>query len=427
MTLPSSRRDFLKTSAVSAGAAALLAGGVHSAGQDVIKVGLVGCGGRGTGAAGNCLDADQSVRIVAVGDAFEDRAQGAVKRLAGDHKDRVDVGDRIFVGLDAYKKVIANCDLVILATPPGFRPIHIAAAVAAGKNLFTEKPVAVDGPGVKMVLAAYDEAKKKNLAVAAGTQRRHQASYNEMMKRIHDGEIGDIVAGRAYWNQGKLWHRGRDQGMTDVEWQIRNWLYFAWLSGDHIVEQHVHNLDVFNWAIQGHPLRCVGLGGRQVRTAPEFGHIFDHHACDFEYANGIHLLSMCRQQEGTNNSTTGASEAVVGTKATSVSIDHNSWTFSDYKGGKLWSFDKKKDNLPYVQEHADLIRSIREGKPINELKNVAESTLTAIMGRMATYTGQVITWEAALNSTQHLMPDQLTMDMAMPVAPVAMPGQTKFS
>jgi predicted dehydrogenase len=424
MTLPSSRRDFLKTSAVSAGAAALLASGVHAAGQDVVKVGLVGCGGRGRGAAANCLDADQSVKIVAVGDVFADRTKEALKHLA-DYKDRVDVGDRIFTGLDAYKKVIANCDLVILATAPGFRPIHIAAAVAAGKNIFTEKPVAVDGPGIKMVLAAYDEAKKKNLAIAAGTQRRHQTSYNEMMKRIHDGEIGEIVAGRAYWNQGKLWHRGRDQGMTDVEWQIRNWLYFAWLSGDHIVEQHVHNLDVFNWAIQGHPLRCVGLGGRQVRTAPEFGQIFDHHACDFEYANGIHLMSMCRQQEGTNNSTTGASEAVVGTKATSISIDHKSWTFADYKGAKLWTF-AKKDNLPYVQEHADLIRSIREGKPINELKNVAESTLTAIMGRMATYTGQVITWEAALNSAQKLMPDELTMDTPMPVAPVAMPGQTKF-
>jgi myo-inositol 2-dehydrogenase/D-chiro-inositol 1-dehydrogenase len=403
MTTPTSRRDFLKTSAVAAGTAALLAGGVHAAGQDVIRVGLVGCGGRGTGAAGNCLEADPSVRLVAVGDTFEDRANSAVRRLKGEYKERVDVGQRVFIGLNAYKDVIANCDLVILATPPGFRPQHIQAVIAAGKHLFTEKPVAVDGPGIRTVLAAYEEAKKKNLAVVAGTQRRHQNTYNEIMKRIHGGEIGEIVAGRCYWNMGKLWHRDREPGMSDVVWQIRNWLYFTWLSGDHIVEQHVHNLDVINWALQAHPVSCVGLGGRQVRTGPEFGMIFDHHAIDFEYPNGVHVLSMCRQQEGTAGS---VSEAVVGTKATSITADKKTYTFTNYKGEKLLSLSPKQDNQPYVQEHIDLIRSI--------------------MGRMASYTGQNITWDMALNSKEALVPEQLTLDMTLPVAPVPMPGKTKF-
>jgi predicted dehydrogenase len=412
--MSSTRREFLQTSAV-LGGATLLSASAYAAAGDTIKVGLVGCGGRGTGAAGDCLDADPAVKLVAVGDTFQDRADGAIRALKRDHKDRIDVEGRTFIGLDAYEKVIANCDLVILATPPGFRSIMIAAAVAAGKNIFTEKPVAVDGAGVRRCLAAYEEAQKKNLKIVAGTQRRHQTNYLESMKRIHGGDIGDIVAGRCYWNMGKLWHADRKPQMSDLEYQIRNWLYFVWLSGDHICEQHVHNLDVINWALKSHPLSASGMGGRQVRTGPEFGHIFDHHAIDFIYPNDVHIMSMCRQIEGCAGD---VSEAVVGTRG--------SWTSHGYviKGEKAWKAGR--DNEPYKQEHRDLIQAIKEGKQLNELKNVAESSMTAILGRLATYTGKVVTWEQAL-ATSSTMPDKLTWDMSLPVPPVAIPGRTELS
>ena len=265
-TPATSRRDFLKTAAVGTAVAAAnlnLLANVHAAGDDLIKVGLIGCGGRGSGAAEQSIHAAPNVKLVAMGDAFKDRLEGSRRGLLK-FKDKVDVPDsRCFVGLDAYKEVI-NCgvDLVILATPPGFRPLHLQAAVAAGKHIFTEKPVGVDGPGIRTVLAAYEEAKKKNLGIAAGTQRRHQAGYIETVNRLHEGAIGDITAGRCYWNQGGLWHADRQSSWGDLEWQIRNWLYFAYLSGDHICEQHVHNLDVINWALgtnngqNARPVRC---------------------------------------------------------------------------------------------------------------------------------------------------------------------------
>ncbi|MFQ3649107.1 MAG: Gfo/Idh/MocA family oxidoreductase, partial [Gemmataceae bacterium] len=252
-----SRRDFLKTGAV-LGGAALLAQGVHAQGSDTIKVGVIGCGGRGSGAAEDVLRAASGVKITALGDAFEDRAKGLKRRLEGLTKDKsiadkgnsVDIGDRVFVGLDAFKQVIASdVNYVILATPPGFRPLHIEAAINAGKHVFTEKPVAVDGAGVRTVLAAYEKAKEKKLCVAAGTQRRHQAGYIETIKRIHNGEIGEIVGGQCYWMQGILWRVPRQEGWTDLQAQMRNWYNYVWLSGDHIVEQHVHNIDVINWAI----------------------------------------------------------------------------------------------------------------------------------------------------------------------------------
>jgi predicted dehydrogenase len=418
LTDGANRRDFLKTTTVAAGAALAshlsLAPAVHAAGSDVIRVGLVGCGGRGTGAAGQCLKADPHVKLVACGDAFEDRAKGLAGNL-GDVSRQVDLGNRIYVGLDAYKRVIADVDLVLLATPPGFRPLHLAAAVEAGKNIFTEKPVGVDGPGIRKVLKAYEEAKKKGLAIVAGTQRRHQNSYLETMKRIHEGAMGDIVAGRCYWNQGSLWHADKKPGMSDLEWQLRNWLYFTWLSGDHIVEQHVHNLDVMNWAIGAHPEKAVGVGGRQVRTGPEFGHIYDHFGIDYTYPHDVHVLSMCRQIPGTANN---VSEAVVGTRGSCR-------CGRSIKGEKNWTF-QGPENAPYDQEHVDLIKSIRNGKPLNELKQVAESTLTAIMGRLAAYTGQEVRWEVALNSKDDLMPPVLAWNMNLPVPPVAMPGKTKL-
>ena len=419
----SSRRDFIKTSAVATGAAATgwaMYQNVHAQGNsETIRVGLIGCGGRGTGAAEQNLRGDPNCRLVAVADGFRDKAEDCLRRLRaiGQIANKIDVTpERIFVGLDGYRGVIENCDLVVLATPPGFRPQHIQAAVAARKHIFTEKPVAVDGPGIRTCLAAFEQANRNRLSIVAGTQRRYQTGYKESMQRIHEGAIGTITSARAYWNQGGLWHRARTAGMTDVEWQVRNWLYFTWLSGDHIVEQHVHNLDVVNWALgNSHPVRCTGLGGRQTRTAPEFGHIFDHFACDFEYPGGVHVLSMARQQQGTDGN---VSEAVTGTRGT--------WTSGNYTitGDRPWNFPRRNDNQPYQEEHNALYRSIREGRPINDLKNVTESTLTAILGRTACYTGKVVTWEDVLNSEQRLVPERITWDMQLPVPPVAMPGQT---
>lgn len=424
----STRRDFLKASAVASTAA--LAGnlGVHAGGtSQAIRVGLVGCGGRGTGAATDCLHASPDLRLVAIADAFGDRAESCINRLRNTAGigNRVDVpSERIFRGLDGYQRVIENCDLVLLATPPGFRPQHIQAAINARKHLFTEKPVAVDGPGIRTVLAAFEEANRHNLTVVAGTQRRYQTGYLEAMRRIHGGDIGQIVAGRCYWNQGSLWSRAREANWSDVEWQIRNWLYFSWLSGDHVCEQHVHNLDVINWALgNSHPVRAVGLGGRQVRTSPEHGHIFDHHAVDLEYPNDVHVMSMCRQIAGCENNIT---EAVVGTRGNaSLSAGGSRYVLT---GERAWTLPRGQDNAPYRAEHVALLESIRGRRErINDLKNVAESTLTAILCRMATYTGRAVTWDQALNSQQSLVPANLTLEMNLPVAPVAMPGQTPLS
>ncbi len=417
----SSRRDFLRssTAALVGGSIATRFGGfpaLHAAGSDAIKVGLIGCGQRGTGAAEDVLKSAQGVKLVAMGDAFKDHLDKSLEYLSK-FGGRVDVPkDRQLVGFGAFEGVLASdVNYVILATPPGFRPWHLQAAVAAGKNVFAEKPVAVDGSGIRAVLQVYEEAKAKGLAIGVGTQRRHQTGYLETMKRIHDGAIGQIVAARGYWNQGPIWVHPKQEGWSDMEWQMRNWYYFTWLCGDHIVEQHVHNLDVANWALGAHPVRAVGMGGRQVRTDPVYGNIYDHFAIDYEYENGCRLMSMCRQIPGCENS---VSEALTGTKGF---CQVNKYTIT---GEKSWRLNGK-DNLPYVQEHADLIASIRSGSPYNELKNVAESTLTAIMGRMAAYTGQTVTWEQALNSEENLMPAKLEWgDLA--VAPVAMPGQTKL-
>ena len=424
MSKDTSRREFLKTSAIAGGALAInLAANAHAQGTDVIKVGLVGCGGRGTGAAEQCLKADPNCRLVAVSDAFRDRADSCLRQLRGNEQVRakIDVpAERVFVGLEGYQRVIAESDLVLLATPPGFRPQHITATINARKHLFTEKPVAVDGPGIRAVLAAFDVANRNNLTVVAGTQRRYQTGYIESMRRIQDGALGTITSARCYWNQGSLWHRAREMGWTDVEWQIRNWLYFTWLSGDHIVEQHVHNLDVVNWALgNSHPTRAVGLGGRQVRTDANFGHIFDHFAIDFEYPNNVRVTSMCRQIAGCENN---ISEAITGTQG--------SWSSGNYAitGERPWSFPRRQDNQPYDAEHVALFESIRGRRNrLNDLRTVAESTLTAIMGRMACYTGQAVTWEQALNSQQAIVPANLTWDARIPMPAVAVPGRTELT
>jgi myo-inositol 2-dehydrogenase/D-chiro-inositol 1-dehydrogenase len=431
------RRDFLKSTAAAAGAAVatqLSLPAVHAAGNDVIKVGLIGCGSRGRGAAENALYAAKGVAIHAIGDVFQFQVDGARGFLNGVSKrenikskgNSVDVEGRCFTGLDAYKQVIdSGVNYVILATTPGFRPIHLQAAVAAGKNIFTEKPVGVDGPGIRKVLEAYEEAQRKGLHIVAGTQRRHQKTYLETMKRIHDGAIGDIVGGRGYWMQGILWEHISDlpkhpEIKTEVEKQIFNWYNYTWLCGDHIVEQHVHNLDVLNWAIGTHPESAVGMGYR-TRTDPNYGHIYDFFAIDYKYPKDVHTLSMCRQISHCKGE---VAEYLVGTKGTCHTDDHNAY---EINGQKLFTRkDWEKHPNPYVQEHTDLIESIRSGKPLNELKQVAESTLTAIMGRMSAYTGKEVTWEKALNSKEDLMPTNLTLDMDLPVAPVAIPGRTKL-
>ncbi|MBY0229888.1 MAG: Gfo/Idh/MocA family oxidoreductase [Gemmataceae bacterium] len=421
-----SRRDFL-TGSTAALAAAAFAGGAYAGGSDAVKVGIIGCGGRGTGAGEDVLRAAKGVTIVAMGDAFKDRLDGSRKHLEKYAREEesvtklgntVDVGERAWHGLDAFEKVIGSAaDYIILATPPGFRPLHIEAVVKAGKNLFTEKPVGVDGPGLRKVFAAYDASKEKKLGIAAGTQRRHQSGYREVMKRIHGGEIGEFAGGACYWNQGILWSVKREKGWTDLQAQMRNWYNYTWLCGDHIVEQHVHNIDVINWAAPMHPKECIGMGYR-TRTNPDFGHIYDFFAVDYIYPNGAHVASLCRQISECYNS---ISEEITGTKGNARTADRSRY---DVNGKRV--FDPRRDNRPYIQEHTDLIESIRKGEPINELKNVAESTLTAIMGRMSAYTGQKITWEQALNSKEVLMPEGLAWDMKLPTPPVAMPGKTPF-
>lgn len=399
----SSRRDFLKTSAAVAATASVLGGAslpkAYAAGDDLLKIALIGCGGRGRGAAAQALKTAGNVKLVAMADAFADQilsAHDAISKEVGDKPDRMAVNvDMQFAGFDGYKKILAlpDIDLVILATPPGFRPQHFEAAVAAGKHVFMEKPVAVDAPGVRKVLEAAAEAKKKKLAVGVGLQRHHQASYIETIKRLQDGEIGEIHTARAYWNMGELWLRARQAGQSELEWQMRNWYYFCWLSGDHIVEQHIHNLDVINWLKGKYPVRAVGMGGRQVRTSKDFGEIFDHHAVEFEYEDGSRMYSQCRQQPGCWNS---VSEHVQGTKGTCDIAD-----FLIKSGTSSWKF-KGKSKDPYQQEHDDLFASIRSGNPINEGEYGALSSMTAIFGRMATYSGKELFWKDAIASNLQL-------------------------
>jgi myo-inositol 2-dehydrogenase / D-chiro-inositol 1-dehydrogenase len=417
-----SRRGFLMTSTAATFGMGMLSN-AHAAGSDTIKVGLIGCGGRGSGAAEDVCKAAGStynIKLYAMADTFADRIRNCRDRLRENDatKEKIDVADdRCFEGLDGYQKVIDCCDLVMLATPPGFRPQHIEATIKAGKHLFSEKPVAVDGTGIRKVLAAHDEATRKGLSVITGTQRRHQAGYVECLKRIHDGAIGDVTGGQVYWNQGPIWAHKRQPGWSDTEYQIRNWYHFLWLCGDHIVEQHVHNLDVACWAIGAHPVRAVGMGGRQVISEPEFGQSYDHFAIDYEFPNGVHVLSMARQIEGCENN---VSETMVGTKG--------QWHSGGYRfsGANKDRVRVEHEVNPYVQEHIDLLESIVSHKPVCELKQVAESTLTAIMGRMSAYTGKAVSWEIALNSKLDTFPQNLAMNNPMPEPPVPKPGLTEL-
>ena len=423
-----SRREFLKASATAmAGSVAGLAAfaHVHAAGSDVIGVGLIGCGsprgGRGRGAAENCVKAGDNVKLVAMGDLFPDHLEFTRRYLQEQVPDRIDVPkERCFVGFDAYERVLgcSNVDVVILATPPGFRPIHLRAAVAAGKHIFCEKPVAVDAPGVRSVVQSCQEAKQKNLTLVSGLCWRYDKPMQETFKRVHDGGVGEIVALQCTYNTGPLWSVPRHEGWSDMEWQIRNWLYFTWLSGDFNVEQHIHSLDKMAWAMRDeYPVRAVGSGGRQVRTGPQFGHIFDHHSVVYEYASGVKLFGACRQQA---NCAKDVSDHVMGSDGACDVFRHQ------IKGKRPWRYRARGEEIDmYQAEHNALIASIRSHKPINNGDYMARSTLMAIMGRMATYTGQAITWEQAWNSQENLAPPKYEFG-PLPVPPVARPGVTKF-
>ena len=355
----------------------------------------------------------KNIRVAALADLFEDRlakCQGELAKLG------IEVPKtRCFTGFDAYQQLLAVSEVnyVILATPPHFRPLHLKAAVEAGKHAFLEKPAAVDAPGVRTVIEAGDLARQKGLGIAAGTQRRHMRSYQETIKRLQDGAIGEILCAKCYWNGGQIWVVDREPGWSDMEWQLRNWNYFTWLSGDHIVEQHVHNLDIMNWVLGSHPIRAVsGLGGRQVRTGERHGHIFDHFAVEFEYPNGVWMFSQSRQINGCKNL---VEEAVVGSQGTSNCKD-----LIQRRAGDRWRF-REKDANPYRQEHEDLIASIRAGNPINKARAVAESTMTGILGREAVYSGQEVEWDAALQSNSRLGPEKYEFG-AYPIPEIAMPG-----
>jgi len=382
---------------------------------------LIGCGGRGTGAASQALRADPNVKLVALGDIFKDRWQKSLAQLRNDEEiaKKIDLKpENCFDGFDAYKKVLeCGVDVVLLTTPPGFRPIHLRAAVEAGKHIFCEKPMAVDGPGVRSVLESARKAKEKNISLVAGFCYRYERSKREIMKRVHAGDVGNIIALQCVYNAGALWHEKRREGWTDMEWQLRNWPYFGWLSGDHLVEQACHSLDKMAWAMQNeYPVKAVGSGGRQSRTGPEFGHIFDHHSVVYEFKSGIKLFHSSRQQAGAK---TDVSDYVMGTEGTADVMRHR------ITGKKPYLHRKDPRDDMYQNEHDELFASIRSGKHINDGEWMAHSTLLAVMGRMATYTGQEITWEMAMNSKEDQSPARYEFG-PLAVAPVARPGITKF-
>jgi myo-inositol 2-dehydrogenase / D-chiro-inositol 1-dehydrogenase len=426
-----SRRDFLKNTSRLAAAAAL-AGvaipSVHAAGDDTIKIALIGCGGRGTGAAVNALSTKSNVKLVAMADAFKDTLEGSLTAITKELKDRVDVPEeRRFVGLDAYQKAIdSGVDMVLLCEPPGFRPSHFEAAVKAGKHVFMEKPLATDAPGMRRVLAANQQAKEKKLAVAVGHHLRHEVKHREIIKRIHDGAIGDLQFMRIYFNTGAIWTRPRQPGQTEMQHQVRNWYHFTWLSGDHICEQHVHDIDVGNWMAQAHPIEAQGLGGRQVCVGKDVGEIYDHHAVEFTYPNGVKMFSYCRQIPGCWDS---FSEHAHGAKGVAA-IEGHGHSILRVAGQKPQRWNRGPDG--HQVEMDDLFAALAAGQPYNECDWAADSTMTAILGRMATYSGKLVKWDDAIHSQLDLTPKSMAWDAETLVKPnadgtyaCALPGVTK--
>ena len=425
-----SRREFLKTSssAVVGGSLAATLGvtqGVHAAGTDTLRVGVIGCGGRGSGAAANAMRAEDNVRLTAMADAFQDRldrARMTVERTVGEKYDVAD--ERCFVGFDAYQRLLeTDVDVVILATPPHFRPAQLRAAIEAGKHVFCEKPVAVDPTGVRSVLETVELAKKKNLTIVSGLCWRYDMGVRETMSRIQDGAIGDIVAIQENYLTGGLWHRGRKPEWSEMEYQMRNWLYFTWLSGDHIVEQHIHSLDKALWLMGDQPpAKCYGLGGRQVRTDDKWGNIYDHFAVCYEWENGVKAFAYTRQMPGCMNNT---DDYVLGTKGRAKLLSQPRLIMNGAQGETQWSYEGPRPSM-YDVEHFELFSGIRSGNILNNGEYMCYSTLMAIMGREACYTGQEITWEEALNSPQDLTPEQYEWGQVA-VPQIAVPGETKFT
>lgn len=418
-----SRREFVKSSAaVSLGVMAAGISRSHARGSDTVKVALIGCGSRGTGAASNCLSSGPGIELTVLADVFEDKLNGSLATLKKRFGDRVKVDKETgFLGFDAYKKVMASdVDIVILATPPGFRPMQVRAAIEAGKHVFMEKPGAVDPVGVRSLLKTAEMADEKNLSIVVGTQQRRMHHYKEIIQRIHDGRLGRVVGGQCYWNWGSSkWHfQHRKPEWSDMEWQIRCWPYFVWLSGDHYVEQHLHNIDIINWAIGTHPIKCLGMGGRQARTGPEFGNIYDHFTVEFEYPGGIRVMSMASQIEG---STPRVGERV-------VCQDGATWTDrggAHIEGDKPYKYEGEMIS-GLVKEHADLVAAVRANEPINECRQLAESTMCVVMGRMSAYTGRALKWDWAMNASKlDLRPEKYELG-DLPVRPVAVPGKTQL-
>jgi predicted dehydrogenase len=420
-----SRRDFMRTSAaVGITALAAPAGRLFAAGSDRIRVGLIGCGGRGTYDTTNCLNAAEGIELVAMGDLFKDRVDNSLRTLKERLSDKVKVTEgRCFAGWDAYKKVVAcdEVDMVILTEPPHFRPEHLKAAIEAGKHVFMEKPVAVDPVGVRSVIASAELADKKKLTIVAGTQSRRMAHLVTGMERIHNGDIGEILGGQCVRIGGGMlsWSeqtKQRQPSWSDMEWQLRRWLFLTWLSGDFIAEMHVHNLDRINWAIGSHPVQCLGMGGRQVRTAPEYGNVYDHFAVEYEYPEGVRVAYMGSQIDGCTHR---SDERVVGTNG-SAYMDSGNFVI---EGAKPFKYDGPNPS-PVIKQHADQIAAIRQGNPLNEGKRIAESTMTCIMGRMSAYTGRALKWDWAMNASKlDLSPPGYEFG-DLPMRPVAVPGKT---
>jgi predicted dehydrogenase len=440
-----SRREFMKASSAAVVGSVVvssvpLSANAYYSSDDVIKIGIIGCGGRGTGATVQALSTRENIKLVAMADAFRDQLDNSLEQIlnpeAG-HAEavagRVDVPEEHkFVGFDAYTKLIPLVDVVLIATPPGFRPIHFEAAVEAGKHVFMEKPVATDAPGIRRVLAAAEVAKQKKLNVVVGLQRHYQSRYREWVERMHHGMIGDITTSRVYWNSGGVWVRDRagleekaGRKLTEMEYQMRNWYYFNWLCGDHIVEQHIHNIDVSNWVMQGVPVRAQGQGGRLVRTGQDHGEIFDHHFVEYEYENGARMISQCRHMPSTMSRVT---EAFHGTNGTAPSPG----VIVSASGHTLYNHQGKNDKNPYQVEHDELFAAVAGGDyKYWDAENGAHATMTAILGRLCTYSGQLIEWDDALNSDVSLMPSSFGWDVdpkVMPDAngryPIAVPGES---
>lgn len=429
------RREFIKTSAILTGSVLLSNlpfAGAYATGSDTIKIALIGCGNRGTGAAVQALSTKFNVKLVAMADAFADRLDKSHKSLLTKYgADKIAVpDDKKFVGFDGYKEAMADADVVLLATPPGFRPMHFEEAVKQNKQIFMEKPVATDSPGIRRVLAAAEEAKRKKLNVVVGFQRRYQKSYLELVKRVNKGSIGDVVSGQVYWNSGGVWMHPRQPNQTEMEYQMKNWYYFNWLCGDHIVEQHVHNIDVANWIKNKYPVSAYGAGSRFLRTGKDYGEIYDNHSVEFVYDDGATIMSQCRHFTGGKNR---IDETFQGTKGRVYLGANNGGKIWDHKGKVIFEYEGKGDPNPYQTEHDELFAAVADNKfKFADAEHAAKSTLTALMGRYATYSGKTITWDEALNSEINLMPDTFAWD-AMPkilpdengIYPHAIPGITK--